>query len=40
MFGMKWCMFVNKGGQGGAILFVESISIVGRVADLFSFSLY
>ena len=27
MFGMKWCMFVNKGGQGGVILFVESISI-------------
>ena len=25
MFGMKCCMFVNKGGQGGVILFVESI---------------
>ena len=33
MFGIKWCVFVNKGGQGGVILFVESISIVGRVAD-------
>ena len=33
MFGMKWCMFVNKGGQGGVILFVESISIFGWVVD-------
>ena len=30
---MKWCMFVNKGGQGGMILLVESISIFGRVID-------
>ena len=33
MFGMKWCVFVNKGGQGGVILFVESISILRRVVD-------
>ena len=33
MFGMKWCVFENKGGQGGVILFVESIRIVGQVAD-------
>ena len=33
MFGMKWCMFVNKGGQGAVILFVESISILRRVVD-------
>ena len=31
MFGMKWCVFVNKGGQGGVILFIESISILRRV---------
>ena len=33
MFGMKCCVFVNKGGQSGVILFVESISILGRVVD-------
>ena len=33
MFGMKWCVFVNKGGQSGVILFVESISILGQVVD-------
>ena len=33
MFGMKWCVFVNKGGQSGVILFVESISILRRVVD-------
>ena len=31
MFGMKWCVFVSKGGQGGVILFIESISILRRV---------
>ena len=33
MFGMKWCVFVNNGGQGGVILFVQSISILRRVVD-------
>ena len=26
MFGMKWCVFVNKGGQSGVILLVKSIT--------------
>ena len=30
---MKWCVFVNEGGQGGMILFVESISFIGRTVD-------
>ena len=33
MFGMKWCVFVKKGGQGGVILFVESISILRWVVN-------
>ena len=28
VFGMRWCMFVNKGGQGSVILFVESIDLL------------
>ena len=31
VFGMTWCMFVNKGGQGSVILFVESIGFLGRI---------
>ena len=30
---MKWCVPVNKGGQGGVILFEESISILRQVID-------
>ena len=34
VFGMWWCMFVDKGRKGSVILFIESVS------DLFSISLY
>ena len=30
---MKWCMFINKGGQGGVILFIDSVSILGWIVD-------
>ena len=48
VFGMRWCMFVNKFLQGSVILFAESIGFLGRIihrlvhkqGDLFSFSLY
>ena len=33
VFGMRWCVFVNKGGQGSAILFVESIGFLGLNID-------
>ena len=33
MFGMKWCVLVNKGGQVGVIFFIESINIFRRVID-------
>ena len=33
MFGMRWCEFVNKGGQGSVILFVESIGFLGGIID-------
>ena len=33
MFGMRWYMFVNKGGQGSVILFVESIGFLGQIID-------
>ena len=31
MFGTRWCMFVNKVGQGGVILFIESVGILGWI---------
>ena len=33
MFGMRCCVFVNKGGQGGVILFVERIGFLGWIVD-------
>ena len=29
VFGMRWCMFVDKGQQGTVILHVQSISFLG-----------
>ena len=31
MFGMWWCMFVNKGRLGGVILFIESVGFLGWI---------
>ena len=28
VFVMRWCVFVNKGGQGSVILFVQSIGFL------------
>ena len=33
VFGMQWSMFVNKGQQGGVILFVESIRFFGWIIN-------
>ena len=31
MFGIRWCMFVDKGQQGTVILFVQSIGFLGWI---------
>ena len=31
VFGMRWCMFVNLGGQGRVIMFVESKGFLGKI---------
>ena len=31
VFDMRWCMFVDKVGQGGVALFIESVSILGWI---------
>ena len=33
VYGMRWCMFVSKGGQGSMILFVESIGFLGWIIN-------
>ena len=44
IFGVWWCMFVDKGGQGSMILFIESVvealRSTQKQGDLFSISLY
>ena len=35
MFGVWWSMFVNKGRQGGVILFVDSSRFFGRIINQF-----
>ena len=31
MFGMRWCMFVDKVEQGSVILFIESVGFLGWI---------
>ena len=33
MFGIKWCLFVDKGRQGRVILLVQSVSFLGRIVE-------
>ena len=35
VFGVQWSMFVDKGRQGGVILFVESIRFFGWILNQF-----
>ena len=31
IFGVWWCIFVNKGGQSSMILFIKSVCFLGRI---------
>ena len=33
VFGMRWCVFVNKGGQSSVIFFAESIGFLGWIIN-------
>ena len=33
VFGLRWCMFVDKGRQGRVILLVQSIGFIGWIVN-------